>query len=239
MTAYEESPYERAETPDEATRGDALMIPLSRMLTGRPHPPVVYFARIGNIVKIGTTTNLTSRMRSMYVSLENVLAVVPGGREEESAYHKRFKASRVEDTHGRELFHLDPQLRRFLRLGPENPQADTLRTKARQMGRRRPGAPQRKQFLPVDVAIPVGPFAANDAPPVMREVPSYVMEVLWRLLAKPEGTTATYVAAAIGTSKTVAWEYLTTLRDQNMATLTGGGRGARWRRTKPPEEQAS
>jgi biotin operon repressor len=106
------------------------MIPLSRILTGQRHIPVVYFARIGSNVKIGTTENLRQRMKAMYVPLENVLAVVPGGRGEETAYHERFKASRVHDDPRRELFRIDPQLRDFLHLGPATAAPVSMPTRA-------------------------------------------------------------------------------------------------------------
>ena len=89
-------------------------IPLSRILAGKRHAPVVYFARVGEGVKIGTTTNLKSRMQSFYVRLENVVAVIPGGRATEAAYHRLFADLRIEDGARRELFRLDGQLKHFL-----------------------------------------------------------------------------------------------------------------------------
>lgn len=89
-------------------------IELSRIVTGRPHAPVVYFVRIGRNVKIGTTRNLMPRMRGLYLSLEQVLVIVPGGRDVEAAYHERFAANRIEGEDRRELFRFDGQLRLFL-----------------------------------------------------------------------------------------------------------------------------
>ena len=51
----------------------------------------------------------------------------------------------------------------------------------------------------------------------------------WRLLASPEGTTASAAGIAIGKSKWVAYEYLTALKDHGIAELTGAGRGSRFR----------
>lgn len=102
------------------------VIELSRILSGQSHAPVVYFARMGDNVKIGTTTNLKNRMQSFYLSLGDVLAVVPGGEDVEDAFHQQFAASRVEGDGRRELFRIDGRLRRFLGLhrgvtGPVQP----------------------------------------------------------------------------------------------------------------------
>jgi hypothetical protein len=109
------------------------MIQLSRMLMGRHHAPVVYFARIGSNVKIGTTENLKQRMDSLYVPLENVLAVVPGGKEEEDAYHERFEACRVHAGSRRELFRIEGHLKDFLRFGIET-WAQEKRSRAAALG---------------------------------------------------------------------------------------------------------
>ena len=67
-------------------------------------------------------------------------------------------------------------------------------------------------------------------------VPPEDMPVLLRLLASPEGTTAALAGQALGKSKSLAHEYLTALRDRNIAQLTGGGRASRFRlaRHDPP-----
>ena len=83
------------------------VVELSRILAGQPHTPVVYFARMGEYVKIGTSTNLRKRMSSLYIPMEDVLAVVPGGKEVEDAYHERFAASWVKDDSRKEHFRLD------------------------------------------------------------------------------------------------------------------------------------
>ena len=64
-------------------------------------------------------------------------------------------------------------------------------------------------------------------------VPPEVMPVLMDLLAAPEGTTAGLAAQAIGKSKSSAHNYLTALRDQGLAEAYGGGRGSRFRLTRP------
>lgn len=92
------------------------VIELARILAGASHSPVVYFARMGDNVKIGTSTNLKARMQSFYLSLGDVLAVVPGGEDVEDAFHQRFAASRIEGDGRRELFRIDAGLSRFLGL---------------------------------------------------------------------------------------------------------------------------
>jgi hypothetical protein len=57
------------------------------------HPPVVYYMRVGNRVKIGFSTNLTSRISD--VMPEEVLATEPGGPDVERARHRQFADLRV------------------------------------------------------------------------------------------------------------------------------------------------
>lgn len=54
---------------------------------------VVYFARFGELIKIGFTTNLQTRMAS--VQPDEVLLTLPGGRPHERALHEVFKQHRV------------------------------------------------------------------------------------------------------------------------------------------------
>ena len=89
-------------------------IELGRIFAGRTHAPVVYFARVGDNVKIGTSTNLRGRMQLLYLLMEDVLAVVPGGRDVEAAYHKQFAEYRVQGPGRRELFRINGKLRLFL-----------------------------------------------------------------------------------------------------------------------------
>jgi hypothetical protein len=87
-------------------------VDVEKILAGEPHGPVVYFARVGRNVKIGTTGNLRARMRNLYLSLDDVLAVVPGSKEIEDLYHQRFSSARFEDRP--ELFRPNLRLRLFL-----------------------------------------------------------------------------------------------------------------------------
>jgi hypothetical protein len=83
-------------------------------LSGKPHAPVVYFARVGHRVKIGTSQNLRERMLGLYLGPEDVLAVVPGDRHVEAAYHRRFADSNADAPGRPELFRADLRLRYFL-----------------------------------------------------------------------------------------------------------------------------
>lgn len=88
---------------------------------------MVYFAQLpGGCIKIGTAVNVKRRLASLkswYGRLPVLLAVIPGGREEELATHRRFSHLRVRRTEqfypapeliefiGRPvLFHVDPEL---------------------------------------------------------------------------------------------------------------------------------
>ena len=65
-------------------------------------------------------------------------------------------------------------------------------------------------------------------------IPPAAGQVLLGLLASPEGTTASAAGMAIGKSKTVAYEYLTALKDQGIAELTGSGPNSRYRLAARP-----
>lgn len=56
---------------------------------------VVYYVRIGEVIKIGFTSNLKQRMSALRTSRDNVLATEPGGKDLESKRHKQFKSIRI------------------------------------------------------------------------------------------------------------------------------------------------
>lgn len=70
----------------------------------RRHPPIVYYMRLGDLVKIGYTTNLTARLES--INPQEVMTTEPGGPDRERRRHEQFAALRV---HG-EWFRLAPPL---------------------------------------------------------------------------------------------------------------------------------
>lgn len=67
-------------------------------------PGTVYFARCGDLIKIGYTTRLRQRMRD--VGADEVLATMPGTINDEKALHMRFGSCWV---HG-EYFEPKPEL---------------------------------------------------------------------------------------------------------------------------------
>lgn len=88
---------------------------LEHILAGRHHAPVVYFARLGRGVKIGTSTRLAVRLERLYLTFADVLAVVPGDAGVEALYHQRFGNYRLNPGEGRaELFRLGLPLRLLL-----------------------------------------------------------------------------------------------------------------------------
>jgi hypothetical protein len=91
-------------------------VELARILAGENHLPVVYFVRMGDNVKIGTSTSLKARLRGFYLSFEDVLMLVPGGEDVEDAFHKRFADSQITGDGRAELFRLDDSLMFFLGL---------------------------------------------------------------------------------------------------------------------------
>ena len=69
-------------------------------------------------------------------------------------------------------------------------------------------------------------------------IPPAAGQVLLALLASPEGTTASAAGMAIGKSKTVAYEYLTALKDRGIAELTGSGPNSRYRLAASPVHES-
>lgn len=63
---------------------------------------VVYYIRIGDHVKIGTSINVSDRLRSFYLDESALLATEPGGYDLEKQRHREFADERVSTN--RELF---------------------------------------------------------------------------------------------------------------------------------------
>ncbi|MFB7500038.1 GIY-YIG nuclease family protein [Streptomyces sp. NPDC056161] len=78
--------------------------------TGR-HDPIVYFLRNGDRVKIGTTTNLASRMTALSLRKTNVILALDGGRELEGLLHRRFYSHRIGNT---EWFNFADEIKHFV-----------------------------------------------------------------------------------------------------------------------------
>lgn len=62
------------------------------------HAPLVYFIRNGNRIKIGTSTELKRRIRTLALRAENVALLLDGDRRLERQLHNQFKDLRIGDT---------------------------------------------------------------------------------------------------------------------------------------------
>lgn len=81
---------------------------LLRDVTG----PTIYAIRLHNMVKIGYTENLARRIRSYPIaSLQQLLLVRPGSKDEERAIHERFRPFTAA---GREWYAPAPHLMRWI-----------------------------------------------------------------------------------------------------------------------------
>lgn len=78
--------------------------PAEPMPDPRRHEPAVYYMQTGNPVKIGTSSNVLSRIEALRP--ERLLALEPGGYDLEAERHRQFAASR---SHG-EWFRLTDEL---------------------------------------------------------------------------------------------------------------------------------
>lgn len=73
-----------------------------------PHEPLVYYMRLGTLCKIGTSTNLETRLATL--NPEELLTVEAGGRDVELARHIQFKDLR---QHG-EWFRYEGKLQEWI-----------------------------------------------------------------------------------------------------------------------------
>lgn len=62
------------------------------------HAPYVYFIRNGNRMKIGTTTELKRRIRTLALRAENIALLFEGGQSREREFHKQFAEHRIGNT---------------------------------------------------------------------------------------------------------------------------------------------
>ena len=116
---------DRAEAAPVADRMSALLSALrqdDRAALGGATPPkhcdVVYYVRVGEHVKIGTTTNLPARLKSYGPS--EFLACEPGGLTVERRRHRQFAADLAA---GREWFRPSPPLMAWIEaVRDEHPQ---------------------------------------------------------------------------------------------------------------------
>src|ERR1035441_6626746 len=93
-------------------------IQLGRIIAGEAHVPVVYFLAMTYggrpAVKIGTSTRLKARIRgvSYAAELTDVLLLIPGGEDAETALHDQFREYQIPPF--AELFWLEGRLRDFV-----------------------------------------------------------------------------------------------------------------------------
>lgn len=76
---------------------------LARPAESRVSFDVVYYVERGNLIKIGTTSNLVRRM--LELQPDRILAVEPGGLHLERQRHRQFQDAAVLVQRGREHFH--------------------------------------------------------------------------------------------------------------------------------------
>lgn len=78
---------------------------------GGVHGPVVYFADTGSRIKIGTSTNLRKRIRSLSLQDKDVVLLLQGGLMLERALHDTFAKERIDST---EWFAKSDRLMKFI-----------------------------------------------------------------------------------------------------------------------------
>lgn len=83
------------------------------------HASLVYFARNGDRVKIGFSTQITTRLRALSLRRESVMLLLPGGRDLEGALHAKFAALGTGES---EWFRQAPEILDFI--ASKNPAAD-------------------------------------------------------------------------------------------------------------------
>ena len=91
--------YQLTDTPAPAQTPVQDEQPVGRwQIPVRKHAPLVYFIRNGNRLKIGTTTELKRRIRTLALRAENVVLLMDGGQPLERNLHKQFADLRIGNT---------------------------------------------------------------------------------------------------------------------------------------------
>lgn len=89
--------YTLTDTPPQADKpADAQSVKWT--IPAGKHEPLVYFIRNGNRMKIGTTSELKRRIRTLALRPENVALLVEGDYRREREFHKQFADLRVGRT---------------------------------------------------------------------------------------------------------------------------------------------
>lgn len=105
----ESPPANRAHALDQMVREKRSQDLRRQRLPADYHAAVVYYVRVGELVKIGTTEQLKVRMRS-YPPGSKLLAKEQGGHELETTRHHQFRHLLA---HGNEWFRADQELLDF------------------------------------------------------------------------------------------------------------------------------
>ena len=91
--------YQLTDTPTQAQTAHQDEQPADTwQLPARKHAPLVYFIRNGNRLKIGTSTEVKRRIRTLALRAENVVLLLDGGKPLERDLHKQFADLRIGNT---------------------------------------------------------------------------------------------------------------------------------------------
>jgi hypothetical protein len=90
--------YQLTDIPDGETRKDAATQTHCWPVPAGKHAPLVYFISNGNRIKIGTSTELKRRIRTLALRAENVALLLDGGKPLERQYHDQFADLRIGNT---------------------------------------------------------------------------------------------------------------------------------------------
>jgi hypothetical protein len=169
---------------------------------------------VGEGIKIGWTTNLQRRMRTFYLPLSAVLAVIPGGLDVEAACQDMFAAYNIPDSRRRELFDIETHVKKLARL--ESPAAiPSGIAPASHRRDRRPIVPHKRP-----------PFFLDE-------------DALLDLLKRPEGVSASEAARILGAKKTPTWQRIKSLQKAGLAEMRGHTRVARFHATEASPDAPS
>lgn len=89
--------YQLTDTPNPPVSQDGQQV-MRWKIPSRKHAPLVYFIRNGNRVKIGTSTDVKRRIRTLALRPENVVLLLNGDKLLERDLHKQFADLRIGNT---------------------------------------------------------------------------------------------------------------------------------------------
>lgn len=115
---FDQDPYLREAVPREIGRRDAIRAEHRKIEDAETRRWVnspdtvgdIYYARVGNLIKVGWTTDLYGRIKSYGADAE-LLAHYEATRRDETNLHRNLVPSRAK---GREWYHDDPIIRSFI-----------------------------------------------------------------------------------------------------------------------------